>query len=62
MLSAFYYVILKVNLTTDSYLILKDGLDDQEKYFDSFTSIFRETTRHLRTWIAFMKTIKKEYT
>lgn len=38
MLSAFYYVILKVNLTTDSYLILKDGLDDQEKYFDSFTS------------------------
>lgn len=38
MLSDFYYVILKVNLTTDSYLILKDGFDDQEKYFDSFTS------------------------
>jgi len=28
MLSDFYYVILKVNLTTDSYLILKDGFDD----------------------------------
>ena len=38
MLSDFYYVILKVNLTTDSYLILKDGFDDQEKYFDSLTS------------------------
>lgn len=38
MLSTFYYLILKVNLTTDNYLILKDGFDDQEKYFDNQTS------------------------
>ena len=44
MLSDFYYVILKVNLTTDSYLILKDGFDDQKKYFDSLSS-FSERLR-----------------
>lgn len=38
MLSTFYYLILKVNLTTDSYLILKDGFDDQEKYFNNQAS------------------------
>lgn len=38
MLAAFYYLILKVNLTTDSYLILKDGFADQEKYFNNQTS------------------------
>lgn len=40
MLSAFYYLILKVNLTTDSYLILKDGVEDQEKYFNEQTSFY----------------------
>lgn len=38
MLSTFYYLILKVNLTTNSYLILKDGFDDNEGYFNSLTS------------------------
>ena len=38
MLSTFYYLILKVNLSTDSYLILKDGFDDQEGYFNSLRS------------------------
>ena len=38
MLSTFYYLILKVNLTTDSYLILKDGFDDREKQFNNQTS------------------------
>ena len=38
MLSTFYYLILKVNLTTDSYLILKDGFDDEESYFNGLTS------------------------
>ena len=38
MLSTFYYLILKVNLTTDSYLILKDGFADHEGYFNSLTS------------------------
>ena len=38
MLSTFYYLILKVNLTTDSYLILKDGFNDGETCFNSLTS------------------------
>ena len=38
MLSTFYYRILKVNLTTDSYLILKDGFDDEETYFNGLSS------------------------
>ena len=40
MLSTFYYLILKVNLTTDNYLILKDGFDDSEKYFNNQKSFY----------------------
>ena len=60
MLSAFYYVILKVNLTTDSYLILKDGFDDQEKYFDSLTS-FSARLRGFADMDCIYEDDKKEY-
>ena len=60
MLSDFYYLILKVNLTTDSYLILKDGFDDQEKYFDSFTS-FSARLRSFADMDFIYEDDKKEY-
>ena len=60
MLSDFYYVILKVNLTTDSYLILKDGFDDQKKYFDSLTS-FSARLRGFADMDCIYEDDKKEY-
>ena len=60
MLSDFYYVILKVNLTTDSYLILKDGFDDQKKYFDSLIS-FSARLRGFADMDCIYEDDKKEY-
>lgn len=60
MLSTFYYLILKVNLTTNSYLILKDGFDDNEGYFNSLTS-FSERLQAFADRDYIYEEDKKEY-
>ena len=58
MLSAFYYLILKVNLTTDNYLILKDGFDDQEKYFNNQTSFSARVQRFVDKDYIYVEDVK----
>ena len=45
MLSSFFYRILKVNLTTDNYMVLKKGEEDTDEQFDKIPSISGRLSR-----------------